>query len=78
MSVPISKLIPFPFSLVKVAQLCLTFCNPTDYTVHGIFQARILKWVAFPFFRESSQPRVNLGLPHYRQFLYQLSHKESP
>ena len=28
-----------------------------DYTVHGILQARILKWVAFPFSRGSSQPR---------------------
>ena len=28
-----------------------------DYTVQGILQARILKWVAFPFFRGSSQPR---------------------
>ena len=28
-----------------------------DYTVHGILQARILEWVAFPFSRESSQPR---------------------
>jgi len=28
-----------------------------DYTVDGILQARILEWVAFPFFRESSQPR---------------------
>ena len=28
-----------------------------DYTVHGILQARILEWVAFPFFRWSSQPR---------------------
>ena len=28
-----------------------------DYTVHGIFQARILEWVAFPFSRGSSQPR---------------------
>ena len=26
-------------------------------TVHGILQARILEWVAFPFSRESSQPR---------------------
>ena len=42
---------------VKVAQSCLTLCNPMDYTVHGIFQARILEWVAFPFFRGSSQPR---------------------
>ena len=42
---------------LKVAQLCLTLCNPMDYTVHGILQARILEWVAFPFSRGSSQPR---------------------
>ena len=35
----------------------LTLCNPMDYTVHGILQARILGWVAFPFFKGSSQPR---------------------
>ena len=28
-----------------------------DYKVHGIFWARILEWVAFPFSRGSSQPR---------------------
>ena len=28
-----------------------------DYTVHGILQARILEWVAFPFSRGSSKPR---------------------
>ena len=39
-------------------QSCLTLCNPMDYTVHGILQARILKWVAFPFSRGSSQPRT--------------------
>ena len=43
--------------VVKVAQACLTLCNPTDYTGHGILQARILEWVAIPFSRESSQPR---------------------
>ena len=42
---------------MKVAQLCPILCNPMDYTVHGILQARILEWVAFPFFRGSSQPR---------------------
>ena len=42
---------------VKVAQPCLTPCDPMDYTVHVILQARILEWVAFPFFRGSSQPR---------------------
>ena len=33
---------------VKVAQLCLTFCNLMYYTVHGIVQVRILEWVAIP------------------------------
>ena len=42
---------------VKVAQSCPTLCNPVDYTVHGILQARILEWVAFPFSRGSSQSR---------------------
>ena len=41
---------------VKVAQLCLTLCDPMDYRVHGILQARILEWVTFPFSRGSSQP----------------------
>ena len=39
---------------VKVAQSCLTLYDPTVYTVHGILQARILEWVAFPFSRGSS------------------------
>ena len=63
---------------VKVAQSCPTLCDPMGYTVHGIFQARILEWITFPFFRRSSQPREsNPGLPHSRWILYQLSHKES-
>ena len=32
---------------VKVTQWCPTLCNPMDYTLHGILQARILEWVAF-------------------------------
>ena len=32
-------------------------CNPMDYTVHGILQARKLKQVAIPFSKGSSQPR---------------------
>ena len=35
----------------------LTFCDPMDYTVHGILQARILEWIAVPFSRGSSQHR---------------------
>ena len=42
---------------VKVTRLCLTLCDPMDYTVHGILQARILEWVAVPFPRGSSQSR---------------------
>ena len=39
---------------VSVTQLCLTLCDPMDCSqpgssVHGIFQARILEWVAIPF-----------------------------
>ena len=45
-----------------VAQSCLTLCNPMDCSVpdssiHGILQARILKWVTIRFSRGSSQPR---------------------
>ena len=47
----------FVWSEVKLAQSCPTLCNPRDYSVHGILQARILGWVAFPFSRACSQPR---------------------
>ena len=42
---------------MKGAQLCPTLCDPRDYTVHEILQARILEWVVFPFSRGSSQSR---------------------
>ena len=42
---------------VKVAQSCPSFCDPMDYTVPGILQARILEQVVFLFSRGSSQPR---------------------
>ena len=65
--------------MMKVAQSCLTLCIPMDYTVHGILQARILKWVAYPFSRGSSGPRNQTGgLLHCRQILYQLSYQGSP
>ena len=54
---------------VKVAQSCLTLCDPMGYTVHGILQAGILEWVAFPSFRRSSQPRDQTQVSHIaRQF----------
>ena len=42
----------------------LSLCDPRDYTVHGILQATILEWVAFPFSRESSQPRDQTQVSH--------------
>ena len=52
------------WSEVKVTQLCPTLCNPMDYTVHGILQARILEWVAFPFSRGCSQSRDQTQISH--------------
>ena len=49
---------------VKVAQSCLTLCDPMDYAVHGILQARILEWVAFPFSRRSSKPKGWIQVSH--------------
>ena len=37
--------------------LKVTLCDPVDYTVHRILQARILEWVAFSFSRGSSLSR---------------------
>ena len=46
----------------EVAQSCLTLCNPGDcslpgFSIHGIFQARVLEWVAISFSRGFSRPR---------------------
>ena len=45
---------------MKVAQLC----DPVDYTVYGILQARILEWVVIPFSRGSSQLRDRTQVSH--------------
>ena len=42
---------------MKLTQSCPTLCDPMNYLVHGILQARIPEWIAFPFSRGSSQPR---------------------
>ena len=63
----------------EVAQSCPTLWDPVDcslpgFSIHGIFQARVLEWVAISFSRGSSQPRdTNPGLLHCRQTLYPLS-----
>ena len=54
---------------VLVTQSCLTLCNPVDCIltgscVHGIFQARILEWVAISFSRGSSQARDQAWFSH--------------
>ena len=57
----------------SIAQSCLTLCNPMDCSpagssVHVIFQAKILEWVAISSSRGSSRPQ---GLnPHLRGFLH--------
>ena len=52
----------WPVLKVLVTQLCLTLCDPKDYSlpgssVHGILQTRILEWTAIPFSRGHSQLR---------------------
>ena len=60
----------------EVAQLCPTLCDPMDCglpgsSVHGILQARILKWVGYHFLLQGIFPTqgLNPGLPHWRQTL---------
>ena len=54
-------------------------CTPPGSSVHGILQARILEWVAFPLSRGSSPPSdPTPGLLHCRRILYQLSHQGIP
>ena len=60
---------------VLVGQSCLTPCNPMDYSpqstsVHGILQARILKWVPFPSPGDLPDPGIEPGSPALIQILY--------
>ena len=62
----------------SVVSLC-ELINCGSLCCHGILQARKLEWVAISFFRGSTLAQgSNLGLPHCRQILYQLSHQRSP
>ena len=52
----------------EVAQLCLTLCDPMDYSppgfsVHGIFQARVLEWVAIAFSDTTQSGVIYYGIP---------------
>ena len=53
------KLVDFAIVRLKVTQSCVTLCDPMDYTVHGILQARILEWIAVPFSRGFSHTQVS-------------------
>ena len=65
---------------VLVAQLCPTLldpmeCGPPGSSDDGILQARILEWVAMPFFRGIFLPQgLNPGLPHCGQILYHMNY----
>ena len=54
-----------------------TFGNPMGYTVYGILQARILKWVAFPLSSGFPNPAIKLGPLYCKLILYQLSYQGS-
>ena len=64
----------------EVTQLCLTLCNPMDgsmptFSIHGIFQARILEWVCHFLLQEIFPIQgLNTGLPYCKQTLDCMSH----
>ena len=65
---------------VLVAQLHLTLwdpmdCSPPGSCAHGISWARILEWVSSILQGILLTQESNLGLLHYRQILYCLSHQ---
>ena len=62
------QLVLQPLPSCCFSQLCLTLCYPMECSlpessVHGILQARILEWVAIPFPRGSSRPKIELTSP---------------
>ena len=66
----------------EVAQSCPILCNPMNYglpgsSVLGIFQTRVLEWIAISFSRGSSRPRYRTPVSRIcGQMLYHLSHRE--
>ena len=57
---------------VKVAKSCQTLCDPMDYTVYEILQARILEWVVISFSSGSSQSSDRTQVSHIRTALQQV------
>ena len=71
----------------KSLQSCLTLCDPVDCSlpgssVHGILQARVLKWIAMPSSKGSSQTRDQTDISYVscigRQVLFHSGHLGSP
>ena len=68
----------------EAAQSCPTLCDPMDcslpgFSVHGIFQARVLEWVVISFSRGSSRPRDRTQVSRIvDRCFYPLSHQGSP
>ena len=66
----------------EVVQSCLTLCDHVDYSlpcssIHGIFQERVLGWVAISFSRGSSWPRDRTQFSHTASRCFTLlSHQE--
>ena len=69
-------------SVCEVSESCSVmslFSTPwTIHTACGILQARILEWVAFPFFKGSSQPGDRTRLPHCRWILFPAESQGKP
>ena len=59
-----SVLVSFSYQKWKWKLLSRVQLFVTPWTIHGILQARILEWVAFPFSRGSSQPRDQTQVSH--------------
>ena len=71
-SASLTKGCPGVESESEVSQSCPTLCDPVDCSssVHGIFQARVLEWVAISFSRGIFPTQgSNPGFPHSRQTL---------
>ena len=66
-----------------VAQLCLTLCDPMDYSpsvssVYGLFQTRILEWVAIPISRDLPDTGIKPRSPVLQADSLCLNHQGSP
>ena len=67
---------------VKVAQFCLSLCDPKDcslpgFSVHGILQASILEQGPIPFSRDLPDPGIKFRSPALQADLYLLNHQGS-